>query len=369
MNRRPPGKRPTLHSRRGFLKNAGIAVTGLTVTSCMDGDDGDQTDPGPRCDPQNDQRSTVAVAAADSYDRALVKEKVQRLFDALGGLDAVVGFGDKAALKINLVGGADALALPAGVDVREAVWTHPEVVRAVGELLIDQGVSPANLHIVEALWTPSSYDDFGYQQVQTDLGAQFVNLENAAPYAGFIEKSVPNGFHYQSFRLNPILEEIDVLVSLPKMKQHSSAAVTHAMKNLVGIVPLAHHELPGNKGWRSAIHFAGGQVGYHLPRAICDLNLARPMHLAVIDGIKNSLGGEGPWVETFAPTENHLLIAGTDPVATDTIASREMGDDPEAASLTNPDGTQTDNYLCLAAELGLGTNRLDHIDIVGEPSE
>jgi hypothetical protein len=90
------------------------------------------------------------------------------------------------------------------------------------------------------------------------------------------------------------------------------------------------------------------------------------VHLAVIDGIKNATGGEGPWNPTFSPAEHHLLLAGKDPVATDSIATWVMGLDPEPEQLEKPSGMMCDNHLYLANSIGMGTNLLDEIEIVGD---
>ena len=82
--------------------------------------------------------SRVAIAQANSYDRTLVRQQVQALLDGLGGLNDVIGLGDRVAIKTNLTGGTGNTPLP-GVSPIESYVTHPEVVRALGELLRDAG--------------------------------------------------------------------------------------------------------------------------------------------------------------------------------------------------------------------------------------
>jgi len=96
------------------------------------------------------------------------------------------------------------------------------------------------------------------------------------------------------------------------------------------------------------------------------LNFARPVHLAVIDGVKNARGGEGTWNPTFQPCEDHVLLAGKNPVATDSIAAYFMGNDPEAGKLALPSGGQCDNYLELLHQKGMGTNQMSEIEVVGD---
>lgn len=35
-----------------------------------------------------------------------------------------------------------------------------------------------------------------------------------------------------------------------------------------------------------------------MPRAVVDLVAARPIHLAIVEGIKSMTGGEGPWIQS-----------------------------------------------------------------------
>jgi uncharacterized protein (DUF362 family) len=239
----------------------------------------------------------------------------------------------------------------------------------VGELIIDCGVSPNDLFIVEALWDTASYNNFEYLDVQQSLGAQFVNLNSKAPYSDFVQKDVGDKrFYYSSFTMNQVLSDIDVYVSIPKLKQHYDAGVTASLKNQVGSVPMLNYVMPSlNDGRRSMLHYEGGDISFHLPHSICDLNLARPVHLAVIDGVRNARGGEGVWNPTFQTHQDNVLMAGKDPVATDSVAAYLMGNNPEAATFQLPDGVrQCDNYLDLLRNKGVGTNLMSEIELVGD---
>jgi uncharacterized protein (DUF362 family) len=63
-------------------------------------------------------------------------------------------------------------------------------------------------------------------------------------------------------------------------------------------------------------------------------------------------------------THPGLLIAGTNPVSTDSVAAAVMGFNPDAPDKTIPFVNGT-NYLALARKRGLGENRISNIDIVG----
>jgi uncharacterized protein (DUF362 family) len=103
--------------------------------------------------------------------------------------------------------------------------------------------------------------------------------------------------------------------------------------------------------------------GYRVPRAVVDLIAARPVDLQIVDGIKSIAGGEGPWIGK-TPVQPGLLIAGTNPVATDAVSLALMGFDPMADRGTYPFKT-SDNMLRLAEEAGLGTRDLNRIEVIG----
>ncbi|OGU43894.1 MAG: hypothetical protein A2000_01725 [Ignavibacteria bacterium GWB2_36_8] len=366
MKKNKPGEDSgNIFSRRKFLRTLGSTTAGLLVAPYIKS----QNILGYGHEGNSQYISQVGVTRHDNYNRAEIKQKVQHLFDAMGGIQDVVSAGDKVAIKINLTGGSGSANDPRlqGVDITECMWTHPEVVRAVGELLIDSGVNGNDIYIVEALWDAESYNNFGYLDVQQNLGAQMVNLNNKEPYPDFVNKEVgENHFFYENFIFNQILVDVDVYVSIPKMKQHYDAGVTHSLKNQFGTVPIQFYMMPSQQGFRSKLHYEGGNIRTHLPRSVCDLNLARPVNLAVIDGIKNAVGGEGAWNPTFEPAEYDILLAGKDPVAADSIASFIMGNDPESEKLQLPNGEECDNYLELLHQVGVGTNRMNEIELVGD---
>lgn len=295
-----------------------------------------------------------------------MRQQVQALLDGIGGVSDLIGSGDRVGIKVNLTGGVY-FKPPNGVSAVESHLTHPEVVRALGELLRDAGAR--ELFIVEAVYDTESYAVFGYEEVAQTIGATLIDLNAPLPYNDFASVPVGEGwFIHQNYTFNHILEEIDAFVSVSKMKCHYNCGVTHSMKNLIGLVPATSYRLSEDHWWRSALH-AASPMGYEsdppkrLPRVILDLNRARPIHLALVDGIKSGEGGEVPR-GTFAPVEPHVLIAGKNPVATDSVATAAMGFDPTVESNTVP-FIRCDNYLNMARELGLGTNRLEEIAIVG----
>jgi uncharacterized protein (DUF362 family) len=351
-------------SRRLFLKGMGAAVTSLLTTACRAPTHAEPPSPTATTLPAKattTTRSQVAIAQARSYDCNLLRQQIRTLLDELGGLGDLISSGDRVAIKVNLTGGTY-FAPPPSVPATESYLTHPEVVRALGELLRDAGAS--KISIVEAVYDQESYHLFGYEEVAKSLDATLIDLNVVHPYSDFGFMPVGEGaLIYDTFSVNPILEEIDAFVSVAKMKCHFECGVTHSMKNLIGLLPVKHYRLDKTHWWRSALHGQRNETKTRLPGVILDLNRARPIHLALIDGIKTAEGGEVPR-GNFQPVQPGVMIVGKNPVATDAVATAAMGFDPTVEAPAPP-FLRGDNYLNMAHKLGLGTNRLEEIELLG----
>ena len=364
-------------SRRTFLGAMGAAAAGLVAAGCQTA--GVATPPLAQTPATSGavtaaksaptavaasgaSRPKVAVAQAMDYDRATVRKIVRDLIDQTGGLKGVVKTGDRVAIKVNLTGGVNVEPL-AGVTPIESYITHPDVVRPLIEAVKEAGAREVT--IVESVYENASWKLWGYEELAEDMGVKLVDLNMTGPYKDYAQTKVGDGsFIYPDFTFNHILEECDVFMSVPKMKCHYNAGVTLSMKNLVGLVPARFYRLSAQHNYRSGLHGSDTEVGNRLPRVIVDLNRARPIHYALIDGIRTTDGGEGPWIGTMSAVDAHLLVAGVNPLATDTVATALMSFDATDKAMTGP-FVRGDNHLALAAEKGLGTNVLDEIEVIG----
>ena len=91
-------------------------------------------------------------------------------------------------------------------------------------------------------------------------------------------------------------------------------------------------------------------AGFRLPRIIAELCSARPVHLAIIDGVKTATGAETNYGSPNRPqaaVNPGVLIAGTNCVATDAVAMAVMGFDP-MADRGAPPFANSDSMLHLA---------------------
>ena len=354
-------------SRRRFLSAVGAATAGLVLGACSKKN---PTEPG---GPIDDVKPTaqVAVGSVMVYEASVLKKKMIDMFDAIGGVADLFKSGARVGMKINLTGGegsANQWKRATGVAAEDSFWSHPLVARAVGELAKDAGAS--KIYILEAYYDNASISKFGWKTIADALGGQIINLNNTSPYTNYAVRPVGDkSFIYKSIYQNAVFEELDCFISLPKAKQHVSAGVTHAMKNLVGTLPQPKYSQNGS-GNRAAIHNHSTSLdknsNNNLCRVILDINSATKIHLSIIDAVKTTIGGEGPWCGTMANRTFNKLIISKDPVAADTIATQVIGFNPNAADYADTfalPSTPCINYLREAERIGLGVNDLSRITV------
>jgi uncharacterized protein (DUF362 family) len=352
-------------SRRAFLSTLGTAAGVLAAGGCGKKNPTKSTPEQPWTPPEVPGSSTVAVREVQTYTRRELRNTLSQMFDDLGGISDLVN-GKTVGIKINLTGGSgSANTTPPAV---ELFWTHPEVLKAVGELAKDAGAK--KLYVVEAVYDWGSFTDFGFKTVADGLGATLVDLNDVKPSGAYVQRSVGGGWLiYQSLTQNAVLNDCECFISLPKAKQHVGAGVTHAMKNLVGTLPVPSGLYNAGASNRSGIHQIrkyDGNTNSNLRRVVVDLNQATKIHLAVTDAVMTASGGEGPWNRGFEPATFNRMIVSKDVVAADVIATKVIGFDPMAA---DGEGVFAEgiNYFKLANEKGLGNWDLAKIQVIGVP--
>jgi uncharacterized protein (DUF362 family) len=339
--------------------------------------------------------SPVAVAPCKTYGSELLPT-LTRMMDQLGGLGKLVA-GKTVTVKINLTG---APTYRLGYDPAElAHWTHPAVIGSMIHLMDKAGAR--RIRLVESPWNNADpLEEYmleaGWRPSELLTAGRRVEMENTnwlgsgRKYSRF---RVPGRPHiFPAFDLNHSYEDCDVFVSIAKMKEHATAGVTLSMKNCFGITPCTIYgqgspkDEPGHKpsGGRGPFHSgnrqpAGGSPpevdpssprdgGYRVPRVVADLAAARPIHLAVIEGVESMAGGEGPWNRGVRRNSPGVLVAGFNPVTADAVATAIMGFDPLAMRGTAPFET-CDSTLALAEMHGVGTRDLRRIEVLGTPVE
>jgi uncharacterized protein (DUF362 family) len=369
-------------NRRDFLQGASAAAVGLSLPSTR------------LMAVPLSPSAPVAVAKCDTYGPA-VAASLERMFDQIGGLKKLV-YGKTVAIKVNVTGSSSTRYN--GMDQGVTYWVHPDVVSATVHLIGKAGAR--RIRIVES---PTSSMAPTLEQFLTEAGWKISDLTRAATGVEFENTNFPGksgkytrlwvpggGLIFRAYDVNSAYQDCDIFVSVAKLKEHSTAGVTMAMKNLFGVPPTniygqnAGIDEPSKQpgGGRSMLHMGDRQPsrsalaeinpstprdpGYRVTRVTADLVAARPIHLSVIDGIDTVAGGEGPWVKGMRPVHAGLLIAGMNPVTTDAVCTALMGFDPMAERGTAP-FEKCDSTLKLAEQLGIGTRDLSRIELIGLP--
>lgn len=368
-------------TRRDWLRTAATAVSGAYVAGMPVGRAA-EAPAGP-----------VALARCKTYESAELLPALRKMFDQLGGLGKLVS-GKTVAIKINLTG-APTYRL-GYAPLEDTHYTHPAVIAVTAQLLAKAGAR--RVRVLESPWaTVEPVEEYllraNIEPRDILSAAPNVEFENTN-YLGHGKKysrlTVPSGgYIFPAFDLNHSYEDCDVFVSIGKMKEHATAGVTLSMKNCFGITPCTIYgqgagvdepsETP--KGGRTIVHQGNRgpsksapqekdpktprQDTWRVPRTVVDLVGARPVHLAIIDGIKSMTGGEGPWIrEDLKPAAPGVLVAGLNPVNTDAVSMAVMGFDPMADRGTPP-FERCDSIVKLAEDAGLGTRNLSRIEVLG----
>ena len=294
------------------------------------------------------EKVSLIACPSTSSDEEVVRRTVDAI-EKIGNYGGGLRNARKIAVKINA--GVHRLTL---TDGKQTELTEPAVVE--GAIRAIRAVSDAELIVGDATTdgdTFGLYDALGL----TERLAKYKNVRLVDFNRGELV-DVPMkhfGAMFRSYRLPRELAEADAFVSLAKMKAHVSLGCTLCIKNLFGWMPTSVYGVP-----RVYLH----DRLIRLPRVLVDLAAWSRPCLNVVDGIVAANKSE--WDGT--PMRPGVILAGTNCVATDSVGARVMGFDPNGDYPDHPFFYRR-NAIKLAAELGLGPNGADEIEVIGPPPE
>lgn len=226
------------------------------------------------------------------------------------------------------------------------ITTDPEVVRAVVDLALDAGAT--RILIAEGSCVqPCPFGPCGYGFFQTYGPSGVISLVDLCKQSDrLVAVAKPGGMVYQQMWLPEAVTGTDpIFISAAKLKTHLSVGATLSRKCLVGMAPPSIYTAP-NQWPRQDLHYRG------INEAIIDLNCARPVDFAVIDGIWG-MEGEGPTSGTAIQAD--LVFAGLNPTAVDLVALQAI----QIPVATVP-------YMHYAGNLGLGPTNVDDVTVEGD---
>lgn len=266
------------------------------------------------------------VKTSPKPDFEAIRKAINKALDLIGGIEDLIKPGKKVLLNPSWV------APP--TEPEKGCITQAEVTRAVADIVRERG---ARAIIAESSAVGVDSEKViagsGYRQLR-ESGYEVIDLKKTETTM----IAVPAGKVFQEIESYRLVQEADVIVSLPKLKTHDQTEITCSIKKLKGLL---------SDKYKRMMHQEG------LFDGVVDLLAAIKPQLAIVDGIYCQ-EGLGP---VFGkPIEMDLILAGRDLVAVDAVCGRVMGFEPEEVLLTQR-----------AAERGLGTLKTAEINFVGEP--
>jgi len=257
----------------------------------------------PDCTTDLEMSATVAIAHTTEKHRsaervlALVREAVGHL----GGIEAFVKPGQTVLLKPNQT---------VYYSAEEGCTTDPLVVGALIRLAREAGAE--RVQVAESSGGFFNSLDCmritGMAAAAEREGAELIDLGSNDVPNRVVE--VPHGKVIHRVPLPAPLLDADVIISVPKAKNHHIEPISGAMKLWVGAV---------NQSWRNFNH---GDVEM-IDRFADIMTVSRP-DLCVVDAL---ICGEGDGPIADLPRWCGCVLASTDPVATDVAIAQLMGRD------------------------------------------
>jgi uncharacterized protein (DUF362 family) len=256
----------------------------------------------------------VFIARAEGYNLNL-KERILNGCKELG-------------ISTNIISGKRILLKPNLVEPHRGIGhinTHPLVVRAAAEAFLHLGaarvlVAEGSGHRRDAYLI---LENSGFADILAEDALPFIDLNNSPLIT---VQNQGRRTRFKNLVLPRDLLDVDIIVSMPKLKTHHWVGVTLAMKNLFGVMPGAYYGWPKN-----LLHIAG------IENSILDIAATVKPQLSIVDGIVG-MEGDGPICGT--PVESNVLIMGSNIVAVDATCARIMGLPPEKISYLR-DASQT----------------------------
>ncbi len=273
------------------------------------------------------KKATVSVVRLDGYEeQALVDRAMRESLAPFGGMGAIVSPGWRVLLKPNLVA-------PSKPEL--AVTTHPAIVRAAIRLVKEAGGICFVGDGPGVGGTVNAARGSGLCEVAEEEGAEVLEFSETAVFENDENRLL------KRLELARQLKEMDVLITLPKLKTHCQMAFTGALKNQYGLIPGAA---------KGKFHFRF-QNRDRMADLMIDINRAAKPALAIMDAV---IGMEGPGPSGGTPRKIGAIIAGTDLTAVDTVAFTLIGLKLEEVPVS-----------IAAKRGGYGTADLSDIDVVG----
>lgn len=242
---------------------------------------------------------------------------------ALGGMTNFVKKGQTVVVKPNI-----------GWDVppERAANTNPLLVNRIIKHCFEAGAKDVYVFDNTCDNWKRAYSNSGIEKAAKDAKAKVVSGATENYYQ---KVTVKQGKKLKEAKVHELILNCDVFINVPVLKHHSSADLTIAMKNLMGIV--------WDRGYwhRNDLH-----------QCIADFTSFRKPDLNIVDAY-NVMKRNGPRGVSEADVVNmKSLIVSSDIVAVDAASAKLFSMDPEKVA-----------HIKIANDMKLGTMDLEKLNI------
>lgn len=250
---------------------------------------------------KNVSSDLVVISGENIYQNTL------KALETLGGTGRFVKKGNKAGILVN-----------SAFD-NQGAYVNPDIPLAVVSSCFEQGASEVIClqNIDLKYWQRSDYYSLHEHYIEKLNNSSFNKFPSKFQDEFFTNMDV-DGVSLKKVEISKNFFECDVLINISIAKHHATSLYTGALKNTMGVT---------TRDTNVTFHLNGPARNdpEYLAQCIADLNKLRKPDLSIVDAteliITNGPSGPG---EVIKPGK---IVAGTDIVATDSLASTIIGHD------------------------------------------
>jgi uncharacterized protein (DUF362 family)/ferredoxin len=242
----------------------------------------------------------VAIVKCKTYDQKDVDRAIKKVLD-LAEID--IPKGKKVLIKPNLV--------ICNSKNPKATLTDSSIIEAVCKILKKNN---CKIYIGESSFmdTDVVFKKFDIEKVAKKYGAKAVVFETSK----LMRKTDSKAKVLKNFYFSRMRKDVDLVISIPKLKTHQLTKYTGAIKNLYGCIP---------GGMKQKLH-KKAQGEEKFSKLLVDIYQNVKPEINIMDGV---IGMEGKGPTSGKPKKAGYILASKNSIALDVVSSKLIGYNPK----------------------------------------
>lgn len=274
--------------------------------------------------------AVVALKACPSYDSSAVQAVIDEIFALCGGIERIVKPCQRVLIKVNLL---------MKRKPEQATTTHPAVASAIVRAVQRAGGVPILADSPGGPYTRGMltgiYEACGMKAVAEETGCAL--NDDFSTMTRFYEE----GYVAKHLDLLGVLNQVDAVITVGKLKTHGLSTMTGCVKNLYGVVP----------GTTKVEYHARYQdVGLFSSMLVDLCECVKPC-FSILDAV---IGMEGEGPSGGRPRKIGALLGGMNPHTVDAVGAQLIGLRPQQVT---------------TLEVAIARGLLPYYEIVGDALE